>query len=149
MAHKHFQGRRVTIDQQACAMRRMFPDFSANLKKNVVTWIGNIQPTSASSLYKIKITYSLEKTPKTWVMSPEISDRPDGKIPHIYKDNSLCLYLPKAREWSRDMLIAETILPWICLWLYYYEIWHATGLWLGGGIHPQRRKKKAKHRRNV
>ena len=35
---------------------------------------------------------------------------------------------------------AETIVPWACLWLYYYEVWHATGEWLGGGLHPSARR---------
>jgi hypothetical protein len=32
------------------------------------------------------------------------------------------------------MKIATTIIPWLSLWLYYYEVWHATGEWMGGGI---------------
>jgi len=34
----------------------------------------------------------------------------------------------------------ETIVPWACLWLYYYEVWHTTGEWLGGGLHPSARR---------
>ena len=33
--------------------------------------------------------------------------------------------------YSGDMLLAKVIVPWIALWLYYYEVWHATGSWLG------------------
>jgi hypothetical protein len=29
------------------------------------------------------------------------------------------------------MFIAETIVPWACEWLAYYEIWKATGHWSG------------------
>jgi hypothetical protein len=32
------------------------------------------------------------------------------------------------------MMIATTIIPWLALWLYYYEVWLATGHWEGGGI---------------
>jgi hypothetical protein len=32
------------------------------------------------------------------------------------------------------MSIAATIVPWLSLWLYYYEVWLATGAWEGGGI---------------
>lgn len=35
------------------------------------------------------------------------------------------------------MRIANTILPWTSLWLYYYEIWLGTGKWEGGGDHPE------------
>lgn len=31
------------------------------------------------------------------------------------------------------MLIANTIVPWTSEWLFYYEIWLATGQWHGGG----------------
>jgi hypothetical protein len=34
------------------------------------------------------------------------------------------------------MIIAETILPLASIWLFYYEMWQATGEWLGGGEHP-------------
>jgi hypothetical protein len=34
------------------------------------------------------------------------------------------------------MRIADTIVPWLILWLFYYEIWHVTGEWKGGGVHP-------------
>src|SRR5438034_3968094 len=30
--------------------------------------------------------------------------------------------------------------PVACLWLYYYEVWHTTGEWLGGGLHPSARR---------
>jgi len=74
--------------------------------------------------------------PKIWVISPELEKRSDqNRIPHTYSGNRLCLFLPGTGEWSRDKLIADTIIPWASLWLYYYEVWHATGDWLGGGVH--------------
>lgn len=38
--------------------------------------------------------------------------------------------------------IANTIIPWTIEWLYYYELWLATGEWLGGGDHPEIGKPK-------
>jgi hypothetical protein len=35
-------------------------------------------------------------------------------------------------------LVALTIIPWAAQWLVCYEIWHATGQWVGGGAHPER-----------
>ena len=29
------------------------------------------------------------------------------------------------------MLIADTIVPWVSMWLMHYEIWFATGVWCG------------------
>jgi hypothetical protein len=55
----------------------------------------------------------------------------------MYCQERLCLFLPGSREWNGDDPIALTILPWASLWLYFYEVWHATGEWLGGGVHPE------------
>lgn len=33
----------------------------------------------------------------------------------------------------RKDLISDTIIPWVADWLLYYELWLATGEWLGGG----------------
>ena len=67
----------------------------------------------------------------------------DGKPPpHLYLGGDLCLYLPGSGEWYPDKPVAATILPWASLWLYYYEIWLATGEWLGGGVHPVDSKDK-------
>ncbi len=52
-------------------------------------------------------------------------------IPHVFSDGSLCLHIPG--QWQSDMTIAEYIVPWIAEWLFYYEVWLATGEWLGGG----------------
>jgi hypothetical protein len=38
------------------------------------------------------------------------------------------------------MLVATTIMPWLLLWLTFYELWLATGVWLGGGtVHSPRK----------
>ena len=44
----------------------------------------------------------------------------------------------KSNIWSRYVinrkdLISDTIIPWVADWLLYYELWLATGEWLGGG----------------
>ena len=38
------------------------------------------------------------------------------------------------------MPLANTIVPWVADWLYYYEVWLFTGEWEGGGIHFDDRK---------
>jgi hypothetical protein len=32
------------------------------------------------------------------------------------------------------MLLATSIVPWLLAWLIDYELWLATGEWLGGGM---------------
>ena len=34
---------------------------------------------------------------------------------------------------GRAMLIVDTIVPWTAEWLLHYEVWLATGEWLGDG----------------
>jgi hypothetical protein len=51
----------------------------------------------------------------------------------MYDQERLCLYLPGSGEWSGDMSLGHTVIPWISVWLFYYELWHVTGDWLGGG----------------
>lgn len=137
MGHK---GRKqfISMDVQIFNMRRRFPNFtSQSIRGRQATWIGSLHPTPLSTIYKLKVQYALDSRPKIWVLSPELEKRTDqDKIPHVYSGDRLCLYLPWANEWHPNLLISETIMPWSSLWLYYYEIWHATGEWLGGGEHP-------------
>jgi hypothetical protein len=86
------------------------------------------------------MTYSLQGYPKVFLVEPAMQ-RLNGKLPdHIYADGSLCLYLPGTGEWNQTKYLADTIVPWACEWLFHYEIWLATGIWRGGGVHPTRRK---------
>lgn len=45
---------------------------------------------------------------------------------------SILLYQITAAVDRKD-LISDTIIPWVADWLLYYELWLATGEWLGGG----------------
>lgn len=113
------------------------------MRNESAQWNGKIHPTPMSESYEVSISYKVGESPSVSVRSPILIDRsPTEKIPHTYPGNRLCLFLPRANEWSRDDLIAETIVPWSALWLYHYEVWHITGEWLGGGVHPSRPEEK-------
>lgn len=43
-------------------------------------------------------------------------------------------------EWTSEMPLAETIIPWASLWLFYFEDWLVTNGWKGGGEHPAIKK---------
>jgi hypothetical protein len=104
----------------------------------VLDWRAVVQPTPLSDWYKIKIVYHQDRTtlPRVWVIDPALQRR-DGKLPpHLYREGNLCLFLPRANEWDSSKPIALTILSWTSLWLYFYELWLATGQWYGGGEHP-------------
>ncbi|HHA1433722.1 TPA: hypothetical protein ACOEET_002638, partial [Enterobacter hormaechei subsp. hoffmannii] len=38
--------------------------------------------------------------------------------------------------WVPQYQLSETILPWASLWLFYFEQWLHSGIWEGGGAHP-------------
>ncbi len=84
----------------------------------------------------MRVSYRLGSVPEVEVLQPRLQGLSNGSpIPHVYPGNRPCVYLPRSGEWNPSMFIGDTIVPWVALWLYYYEMWHATGQWLGGGVH--------------
>lgn len=119
-------------------MTEACPQFRHSWNRDVVTWRGPMRPTPLSTEYVVRITYKLGSAPSVDVLDPKLMPRAPGeKIPHTYTENRLCLYLPRANDWTARDLIADTIVPWTSFWLFFYETWHATGEWLGGGEHPK------------
>ena len=122
-------------------MRILLPDFRAYMRGGTLVAEGNVQPTPLSVTYRVRIEYRGSTPPQVSVIDPPLERRPDQpRIPHMFRQRHLCLYLPGTGEWSGDMVLAKVIVPWIALWLYFYEIWLATGDWLGGGHSPDEDK---------
>lgn len=139
---------------QIATMRRDWPDFRLTGRAgNRLTWKGYLQPLGMR--YLVQVSLSLPKrnrfgsreggVPRVTVLTPELRRRaaaPDDRIPHIYPNDRqperpfLCLYDPARKEWTNNLLVCETIIPWSIEWLACYEAWHATGEWVGGGRHP-------------
>ena len=84
--------------------------------------------------------YQLGKIPSVWVAGDELEKLDDPDFPHKYvvdaekKKVWICLY--RYSEFNSSKLLSNTIIPWTIEWLYFYELWLATGEWLGGGEHP-------------
>jgi hypothetical protein len=117
-------------------MRLHWPLFSASQAGNKIRWVGPIQPTPLSTTYKVSVDYELGIGPDVRVIAPTLTVRPGAeKLPHVYSGNRLCLYVPGSGQWNPSRPISETTIPWTSLWLYFYEVWHASGEWLGGGEH--------------
>lgn len=116
---------------------RAFPNFETKIRGSKLIAEGEIQPTEISAIYRVRIEYAAGAPPDVRVVSPELMPI-DGaaRVKHTYPGGNLCLYLPNNGEWSGDMSLAHCIIPWISTWLFYYEMWHATGEWLGGGHEP-------------
>lgn len=129
----------MALNRQVGAMLESFPQFRiTRWRGREVTWVGDITPTASSETYRVRITYQLGMSPQVFVISPELQNGQDGAdTPHTYPRKRLCLYFPEAEEWDSSMAIGKTIMPWTALWLYFYEVWLATGKWEGGGKHPE------------
>lgn len=127
----------VTIAQQHQRIRAKYRTFESKIDRNSLTVKGQIKPTARSVFYSFVLSYSISKGPTVKIISPNLHKNEKGEdIPHMYRQKWLCLYRPKYREFRSSDYIAKKIIPWISLWLYYYEQWHITGKWLGGGEHP-------------
>lgn len=125
MAH----ARRLTIPQQALGLRSVFPDTKPVIRRGWLTWVGRLQPCELSRIYTVQIRYTRGRYPVTRVLTPQLAAAEAGFLPHTYSDKSLCLH--DAGQWAEDMLIVDTIVPWAAEWLLHYEVWVATGQWLG------------------
>ncbi len=137
--------------QQRMRMKALFPSFKFERgERGIGIWKGSLQPTVWGDKYRVQISYSPKSSPSVEVLSPKLRSRPDGeRPPHLYSGERLCLYLPNSGEWTRQMFLADTIVPWTSLWLYYYEIWYVTGSWLGGGKHPVAKSEKKARRDTI
>ncbi len=125
---------RLSASQQSAILTQKCPSFRCVQRGREFVWEGTIQPRPLSVEYTVRIAYKDKSFPKVMVVKPPIQLKNNGiPTPHLYKGGLLCLHL--SEEWSGSDIIADTIVPWISLWLYYYEIWLATGEWLGGGEH--------------
>jgi hypothetical protein len=121
--------RKLTIVQQAFGLRSVFPDTKPVIAHDRLSWTGKLQPCELSRIYTTQITYTRGHYPVTRILDPQLKATDTGFLPHTYTDKSLCLH--DAGQWAEHMLIVDTIVPWTAEWLLHYEIWLATGEWLG------------------
>ena len=132
----HRPQRRLDGQEQSAKLKLFFPSFRQIARGNPYVWEGSVQPIGGAT-YRIRIKYLHGRRPVVDVIEPKLVTREEGvRIPHTFLTGSICLHL--IEEWDSSLFIHETIVPWTCLWLYYYEVWHATGEWLGGGHVPSK-----------
>lgn len=108
-------------------------------RRNLV-WQFPATPSPLSRTYRVRIQYQEQSVPEARVIDPDLQTLAgERKLPHTYPGDPprLCLYLPCTGEWSPDLLIAATIVPWTYLWLFFFEEWLLTNEWKGGGEHPE------------
>jgi hypothetical protein len=125
------RARSLSMAQQALGLRSVFPDAQLRLKPNDLSWTGLLQPSDLSRVYTVRIVYRRGKYPSVRVLAPKLETAESGFLPHTYNDGTLCLH--DVGQWNGAMLIVDTIVPWAAEWLLLYEMWLATGEWLGDG----------------
>jgi hypothetical protein len=137
------QVHRLDLGGQLLRLRLLgMPGAVAQLRNGLLAFDYSAQPTPLSRTYDLRLTYRRGEKPQTRVLSPNVAELAEdhGSIPHLYEHAhpvSLCLYLPKSREWGPEMSLAHTVIPWAVDWLFHFEAWLATGEWSGGGEHPR------------
>jgi hypothetical protein len=127
---------------------RQFPDERAPMvKANRLVWSVTLRPTPMSVCYTVQLQYQHRRRPKVTVLSPPLDTRAEEPLPHVYPGNELCLYYDDEFVGTEDF-IADTVVPWISEWLYFYEAWMTTGVWLGSEApHPPGTAKSRDHAR--
>jgi hypothetical protein len=124
------RGRSLSLPQQAFGLRSLFPDSQITLRGRRLRWVGDLRPTELSQPYRTRIDYELGRYPTVNVIDPPITETHE-RVPHIYNSGALCVH--DADDWNPRMLLADTIVAWTIEWLYFWELFLATGTWYGDG----------------
>ncbi len=127
-----------SLAQQAFALHASFPEVHADLSSQAPRLARDDHADAAQPLLQRQNHLPHGEYPKVRVLAPTLDTRPGESIPHLFSSGNLCLHLED--EWSPDMLIVHTTVPWTSEWVLNYELWLATGSWCGGGVWPPPRQ---------
>jgi len=128
--------KRASPAMQWAVMQNRWPHFRGERRRDgTLVWRGRVLPHEGCRLYRVRVEYRRGQYPSVTIEEPRLKPRePGGVIPHTYPGPRPCLFYWREDEWNATMLIADTIIPWTMEWLFFYEYWHATGEWQGGGV---------------
>lgn len=141
MATRYFRNFK-SVALQLYNLKSKYECITNSLSQGKLVWVQKVKPSEYSKEYTITLKYD-GFVPEVYLYNQGIMKTKDEDIPHCYhrsyeNENNeyvkLCLYYPKYKEWTKNMFLSETIIPWAIEWLKYYELWRITGKWLGGGI---------------
>jgi hypothetical protein len=128
----------IGLGCQLLRLRHHFPEFRAYVTNSHLVVTGDLSPTPLSYTYRFRMVYSLASYPKVHIIKPDLTLLAGKRsLPHVYRGNSLCLFLPGSQEWNSSMFLSDSIIPMIADWLRFFEWWLITETWHGGGIHPE------------
>lgn len=121
----------VSLAQQAFALRSVYPDSTVRLGPSSLLWRGRLKPSGLSEQYLTEVSLQMGQQPIVNIIEPVLTPDDQGRLPHIWEDGSLCL--KTAGQWTTNMLLVDTTVPWSSEWLFHYEMWKGTGVWFGDG----------------
>lgn len=127
MRKKYIPKSGLDVGIQIIQMKKYFPGMRYFRFGGQQYWIGELKPFQYSDTYNVKICFRGKKSPNAFVLSPILKE----DRPHKYPDGSLCLYYPREQKWKPDWIIAQKFMPWVCEYLYFYEVWLETDIWYG------------------
>lgn len=128
--------RPLSLVAQQGLLRRTYPDSRVLREHESLLWSGKLTPAEYTATYDVLIDHQIDRSPLVYVVRPRFQLVNGQTLPHVYPLNTLCLFFGK-REWHGGIPIASTLVPWASEWLFFYELWLATGgEWLGEGEHP-------------
>lgn len=129
----------ASLDKQVAFLKLRDPAGEAAVRQGRLVWRFRVQPSPLSRIYKLRLQFRPGGLPQVVVTSPDLVLLAEGRrLPHVYDQEAvrLCLYMPGTGEWNDRQLLADTLVPWSVLWLFYFEEWLLSGEWKGGGVHP-------------
>jgi hypothetical protein len=125
----------LSLAAQQGHLQRRYPTSRVVRRRERLVWLGTLTPAEYTATYELLIDHQIGKSPLVYVVRPRLRLVEGHALPHVYDLNALCLFL--GNEWHPGIPIADTLVPWASEWLFFYELWLATGgEWLGGGVHP-------------
>lgn len=143
-----------SIKEQDDRLREIYPSFRLTSDIGLYgTWEGSLTPIAQR--YTIWIRYVpqifLDKVTLKYsyvsvqVLDPLIAPDPRGtgeRTPHVYRYRhpvdrpALCAWDPGDEPFDPTHFVADDVIPAVIRWLVFYEDWLDTGVWRGGGKHP-------------
>lgn len=144
--HRPMHNSPINLTVQKLSLQNLYPESTCYVHKNVLIWKGDIKPGPFSKTYPVELNYKLNERPHVEVYGDNLQKLDSPSFPHHYnldmknKRVEMCLYYK--RDFTAQMLLSETVIPWAAEWLYFYESWLITGEWSGGGIHLEKRKRR-------
>lgn len=95
------------LHEQLAYFRLWWPEFRCRVSAGTLTVTGDLLPSPISQTYSVRFDQNRGKAPDVRVVSPELKLGKNGeKIPHMYAQEKLCLFLPGTDEWKPDLPIA-------------------------------------------